>query len=374
MDCFPTEKDTWPCQVGTPSLIRSGRTILLLLLLLECHTLYRNTTYSNLVNKHALTHWFNSNLVLTHHLGAQIHPARYTIVTATMSAPAFLPYAPLALRRTRALQPQLTPPRFAAPRAAPAARRFAAVRMADGPVCVVTGAARGIGRAVALELGGKGCRVVVNYASSAAAADDVVAEVKSVGGDAVAVQGNVGDADGVKGIFQAALDSFGRVDVLVNNAGITADTLLLRMKAKQWQDVIDTNLTGVFMCTQAAAKLMLKQKSGRIVNMTSVVGKIGNPGQVNYAASKAGVIGLTMSAAKECAVRGVTVNAVAPGFINSDMTADLPLDVIKKMIPMGRLGHASEVAGLVRYLALDPSAAYITGHTFSVDGGISIGA
>ncbi|PXF39828.1 3-oxoacyl-[acyl-carrier-protein] reductase [Gracilariopsis chorda] len=245
---------------------------------------------------------------------------------------------------------------------------------ADGKVALVTGSSRGIGKAIALELGKHGCNVVVNYTSSADAAEEVVTTIKSSGGDAIAVKGNVSKSDQVDALFKAAKDHFGRIDVVVNNAGITRDTLMLRMKQDQWQDVIDLNLTGVFLCTQAAAKLMLKQRSGRIVNITSVVGLIGNPGQVNYGAAKAGVIGLTMSAAKECASRGITVNAVAPGFINSDMTANLPVDDIKKMIPMNRFGEPEEVAGLVRYLALDPSSAYITGHTFSVDGGIAIGS
>lgn len=245
----------------------------------------------------------------------------------------------------------------------------------DAPkTALITGSSRGIGRAIALELGKAGCNVIVNYASSSDAAEAVVQEIKESGGDAVAIKGNVANSDDVQALFKGATDTFGSIDVVVNNAGITRDTLLMRMKPQQWQDVIDLNLTGVFLCTQAAAKLMLKQRSGRIVNITSIVGLLGNPGQVNYGAAKAGVIGLTMSAAKECAPRGITINAVAPGFINSDMTAKLPLDEIKKMIPMKRLGEPHEVAGLVRYLALDPSAAYITGHTFSVDGGIAIGA
>lgn len=244
----------------------------------------------------------------------------------------------------------------------------------EGGVAVVTGGSRGIGKSIALALGAAGCKVVVNYAASAAGAEGVVAEIKEGGGEAVAVQANVGEAEGVDALFKGAVEAFGRVDVCVNNAGITRDTLLLRMKKQQWQDVIDLNLTGVFMCTQAAAKLMLKQRSGRIINISSVVGLIGNPGQVNYAAAKAGVIGLTMAAAKECAVRGITVNAIAPGFINSDMTKDLPLDDIKKMIPMGRLGEPEEIAGLVRFIATDPAAAYITGQVLSCDGGIAIGA
>lgn len=244
----------------------------------------------------------------------------------------------------------------------------------DSKVALVTGSSRGIGRAIAEALGAAGCKVVVNYSSNADAAEEVVSKVKEHGGDAVAIKANVGNSDDVAALFKDTVEHFGGLDVLVNNAGITRDGLMLRMKPQQWQDVIDLNLTGVFMCTQAAAKLMMKQKSGRIVNISSVVGLIGNPGQVNYGAAKAGVIGLTMSAAKECAGRGVTVNAVAPGFINSDMTADLPIEDIQKMIPMKRFGEVQEVAGLVRYLALDPSAAYVTGQTFAIDGGIAIGA
>ncbi len=237
----------------------------------------------------------------------------------------------------------------------------------------MTGASRGIGRAVALALGGAGCRVVVNYASSAAAADAVAEEVRALGGEAVAVQADVSKGDDVNALFKATLDEFGGLDILVNNAGITRDTLLLRMKPEQWDDVLRTNLSAVFHCTQAASKLMVKQRSGRIINVSSVVGQIGNPGQVNYAAAKAGVIGLTMAAAKEVAARGVTINAVAPGFIKSEMTEKLPLEEIKKMIPMRRLGDPEEVAGLIRFLALDPAAAYITGHVLNVDGGIAIG-
>lgn len=245
----------------------------------------------------------------------------------------------------------------------------------DPKVALITGSSRGIGRAIAETLGAAGCKVVVNYSSNSDAADQVVENVKQLGGDALAIQGNVADPDHVASLFAGAVDHFGKVDIVVNNAGITRDTLMLRMKPSQWHDVINLNLTGVFMCTQAASKLMIKQRSGRIINITSIVGLIGNPGQVNYAAAKAGVIGLTMSAAKECAARGITVNAVAPGFINSDMTAQLTMmDEIKKMIPMNRFGEVEEVAGLVKYLALDPSAAYVTGQTFTIDGGIAMGA
>lgn len=245
----------------------------------------------------------------------------------------------------------------------------------DAKVAVVTGSSHGIGRAIAEALGAAGCKVVVNYTSSAGAAEEVVAAVKEHGGDAIAIKGNMAEEVDVKELFAGTIDHFGRIDLLVNNAGITRDGLLLRMKPKQWQDVIDVNLTGVFMCTQAAVKLMMKQRSGRIINVSSVVGLIGNPGQVNYGSAKAGVIGLTMSAAKEVAGRGVTVNAVAPGFINSDMTVDLPMvDKILEMIPAKRFGEATEEAGLVKYLACGPSSAYITGQTFAIDGGIAIGS
>lgn len=244
----------------------------------------------------------------------------------------------------------------------------------DAKVAIVTGSSRGIGRAIAEALGAAGCKVVINFASSSGPADEAVSRIKELGGDAIAVKGNTGNREDVEGLFKSAIDTFGRVDILVNNAGIARDTLMMRMKPEQWQEVIDVNLTGVFMCTQAASKLMIRQRSGRIVNISSVVGLIGNPGQVNYGAAKAGVIGLTMCAAKECASRGITVNAVAPGFIRSDMTANLPVEDIIKMIPMKRFGEVEEVAGLVKYLALDPSSAYITGHTFTIDGGIAIGA
>ena len=166
------------------------------------------------------------------------------------------------------------------------------------------------------------------------------------------------------------MDKWGRIDVLVNNAGITRDTLLLRMKLEDWQAVIDTNLTGVFSCTRAVSKIMLKQKSGRIVNIASVAGQMGNPGQANYSASKAGVIGFTKTVAKELSSRGITVNAVAPGFIATDMTNDLKAEGILQFIPLGRYGQPEEVAGMVRFLAADPAAAYITGQTFNVDGGM----
>ncbi|HIK56255.1 MAG TPA: 3-oxoacyl-[acyl-carrier-protein] reductase [Synechococcales cyanobacterium M55_K2018_004] len=239
-----------------------------------------------------------------------------------------------------------------------------------GQVAVVTGASRGIGRAIALALAAEGAKVVVNYASSGTAADAVVGEIAAMGEEAIALQADVSQNDQVDALFNAVMDKWGRIDVLVNNAGITRDTLMLRMKPEDWSAVIDLNLTGVFLCTKAASKVMLKQKSGRIVNITSVVGLMGNPGQTNYSAAKAGVIGLTKAVAKELASRGITVNAVAPGFIATDMTHDLKADDILKFIPLARFGQPEEVAGLVRFLAADPAAAYITGQVINVDGGM----
>ncbi|MBD2119997.1 3-oxoacyl-[acyl-carrier-protein] reductase [Trichocoleus sp. FACHB-262] len=241
----------------------------------------------------------------------------------------------------------------------------------SGQVAIVTGASRGIGRSIALALAAEGANVVVNYASSSTAADQVVADITAMGSNAIALQADVSKADQVDALFSAVMEKWGRIDVLVNNAGITRDTLLLRMKPEDWQAVIDLNLTGVFLCTRAASKIMLKQRSGRIVNITSVAGQMGNPGQANYSAAKAGVIGFTKTVAKELASRGVTVNAVAPGFIATDMTSGLNnTDEILKFIPLGRYGQPEEVAGLVKFLAADPAAAYITGQVMNVDGGM----
>ncbi|WP_414577366.1 3-oxoacyl-[acyl-carrier-protein] reductase [Anabaena sp. CCY 9402-a] len=239
-----------------------------------------------------------------------------------------------------------------------------------GQVAVVTGASRGIGRAIALELATYGATVVVNYASSSDAADKVVSEITGAGGEAIVLQADVSQADQVDALINAVMDKFKRIDILVNNAGITRDTLLLRMKPEDWQAVIDLNLTGVFLCTRAVSKIMLKQRSGRIISITSVAGQMGNPGQANYSAAKAGVIGFTKTVAKELSSRGITVNAVAPGFIATDMTNDLKADEILKYIPLGRYGQPEEIAGMVRFLAADPAAAYITGQVFNVDGGM----
>ncbi|MFE1745453.1 3-oxoacyl-[acyl-carrier-protein] reductase [Coleofasciculus sp. H7-2] len=239
-----------------------------------------------------------------------------------------------------------------------------------GQVAIVTGASRGIGRAIALELASEGANVAINYASSSGAAEEVVSEITAAGGSATALQADVSKADQVDALLNTVMEKWKRVDVLVNNAGITRDTLLLRMKPEDWQAVIDLNLTGVFLCTRAISKVMLKQRSGRIINISSVAGQMGNPGQANYSAAKAGVIGFTKTVAKELATRGITVNAVAPGFIATDMTSNLKSEEILKFIPLGRYGQPEEVAGLVRFLAADPAAAYITGQTLNVDGGM----
>lgn len=237
-------------------------------------------------------------------------------------------------------------------------------------VAIVTGASRGIGRAIALSLAAEGANVVVNYASSSSAAKEVVEEIEAAGGSAIAIPADVSDAAQVDTLVNAVVDKWKRIDVLVNNAGITRDTLLLRMKPEDWQAVIDLNLTGVFLCTRAVSKLMLKQRSGRIINIASVAGQMGNPGQANYSAAKAGAIGFTKTVAKELASRGIVVNAVAPGFITTDMTSNIDSEEILKYIPLSRYGKPEEVAGMVRFLAADPAAGYITGQVFNVDGGM----
>ncbi|HDC8129918.1 TPA: 3-oxoacyl-[acyl-carrier-protein] reductase [Staphylococcus aureus] len=237
---------------------------------------------------------------------------------------------------------------------------------------LVTGASRGIGRSIALQLAEEGYNVAVNYAGSKEKAEAVVEEIKAKGVDSFAIQANVADADEVKAMIKEVVSQFGSLDVLANNAGITRDNLLMRMKEQEWDDVIDTNLKGVFNCIQKATPQMLRQRSGAIINLSSVVGAVGNPGQVNYVATKAGVIGLTKSAARELASRGITVNAVAPGFIVSDMTDALSDELKEQMltqIPLARFGQDTDIANTVAFLASD-KAKYITGQTIHVNGGM----
>lgn len=237
-------------------------------------------------------------------------------------------------------------------------------------VAVVTGASRGIGRAVAKKFAAEGAKVVVGFSSNEAKANELVEEIGS--DKAVALKIDVSDQNSVNEFFKKVLEKFQTIDILVNNAGITRDNLLIRMKEEDFAIVLDTNLKGVFLCTKAASKTMLKNRSGRIVNIASVVGLIGNAGQANYSAAKAGVIGFTKTVAKEFASRGITVNAVAPGFIETDMTKDLSDDVKNSMlssIPLSRIGSPEDVANAVAFLASD-SASYITGQVLNVDGGM----
>jgi len=237
-------------------------------------------------------------------------------------------------------------------------------------VVVVTGASRGIGAAIARTLAAEGAIVGLNYSSSATAAEAVLTEIACQGGTSFLLPGNIGDPEAVEGMFDLVQRQYGRLDVLVNNAGITRDGLLLRMKVEDWQAVIQTNLTGTFLCLKAAAKLMVKQRRGRIINIASVVGLMGNAGQANYSAAKAGVMGLTKAAARELAPRAITVNAVAPGFIQTQMTENLDTAALLTQIPLKSLGTVDQVAGVVRFLAGDPAAAYMTGQVLTVDGGM----
>lgn len=239
---------------------------------------------------------------------------------------------------------------------------------------IVTGGSRGIGRAVCLALAAQGMNVVVNYAGSAAAAEETAALCREKGVQAITVQADVSCEAGAEALFAAATSAFGRVDVLVNNAGITRDGLILRMSEEDFDAVLSTNLKGAFLCAKKAARIMMKQRYGRIVCISSVVGVRGNAGQANYAASKAGVIGLVKSLAKELASRGVTANAVAPGFIDTDMTRALPEAVregILSQIPQARFGEAADVANAVAFLSGE-NAGYITGQVLCVDGGMAM--
>ena len=241
-----------------------------------------------------------------------------------------------------------------------------------GKTAIITGASRGIGAEIARKFAAEGARVVVNYSGSKEKAEAVVEEIQGNGGEAIAVKANVADAEAVKALVDETMKTFGSVDVLVNNAGITRDNLMMRMKDDEWDDVINTNLKGVFVCTKAVTRQMMKQRSGRIVNIASIVGVMGNAGQANYVAAKAGVIGLTKTTARELASRGVTANAVAPGFITTDMTDKLSEDIQQSMlgqIPLGRFGKPEEVAKAALFLASD-EASYMTGQTLHLDGGM----
>lgn len=242
----------------------------------------------------------------------------------------------------------------------------------EGKTAVVTGASRGIGRSIALQLAKEGANVVVNYSGNEQKANEVVAEVEQFGRKSIAIQANVSNSEQVDAMIKQTIETFGQIDILVNNAGITRDMLLMRMKEEDFDAVIETNLKGVFLCTKAVTRPMLKKRSGRIVNIASVVGLMGNPGQANYVAAKAGVIGLTKTTAKELASRGITVNAVAPGFIATDMTDTLKeeyKDELLKQIPLARLGEPEDIAKMVAFLCSE-DASYVTGQTINVDGGM----
>ena len=242
----------------------------------------------------------------------------------------------------------------------------------DGKSALVTGGSRGIGRAIAIKLAAEGAAVAINYAGNAKAAEEVKSIIEAAGGKAMIVQADVSNGESVDAMIKEVVDTFGGIDILVNNAGITRDGLLMRMKEEDWDAVINTNLKGVFYCTKAVSKLMMKKRAGRIVNMASVVGLTGNAGQANYSAAKAGVIGFSKTMAKELASRGITVNMVAPGYIDTDMTSVLPENVREAMIagiPLGRVGTPEDVANAVLFLVSD-NASYVPGQVINVDGGM----
>ncbi|MHB1419017.1 MAG: 3-oxoacyl-[acyl-carrier-protein] reductase [Bacillota bacterium] len=241
-----------------------------------------------------------------------------------------------------------------------------------GKAAIVTGSSRGIGRSTALALAKEGASVLVNYAGNAAAAEAVAEEIRGMGGEAFTFRADVSKNEDALNLIGAAIERFGKIDILVNNAGITRDNILLRMREEDWDSVLDTNLKSVYNCSKAALKPMIKQRGGRIINISSVVGLTGNAGQANYAAAKAGIIGLTKSLAKELASRGILVNAVAPGFIQTDMTkalGEVAQEVLITKVPLQRIGSPEDVAAVVVFLA-SPSAGYITGQVINVDGGM----
>jgi len=241
-------------------------------------------------------------------------------------------------------------------------------------VAIVTGGSRGIGRAIAQKLAAEGCRVVVNYQSNSQAAASVVRAIDDAGGEALAVQADISQAEGAKALIAAAVEAYGTVDILVNNAGIARDALLMRMSEEDWDAVLDTNLKGAFHCIKAVQRIMLRRRSGRIIQISSISGIRGNAGQANYAAAKAGLIGLTKSVARELASRNITVNAIAPGFVDTEMTRALSPELVQQataQIPLGRLGSPEDIAAAVAFLA-SPEASYITGQVLGVDGGLGM--
>lgn len=241
-------------------------------------------------------------------------------------------------------------------------------------IAVVTGGSRGIGRGIALELAKRGATVIVNYQRSAEAAEEVAAQITADGGKAQAVQADVSVEEDVNRLMKAAIDTYGKIDILVNNAGTTRDNLIMRMSAEDFDTVLETNLRSTWLCSKAVVRDMMRKRYGRIVNITSVSGIMGNGGQTNYSASKAGIIGLTKALAREVASRGITVNAVAPGFVATDLTSTLPEDIVKKInenIPLGRWATIEDVALVTAFLVSD-EASYITGHTLNVDGGLAM--